>query len=79
VYYGTAGDKVAPKPRAILGAVGKPMECVTCQTSDQDNHLNKCPICFKWACDNCSMHSFGRIFCSKKCSDQFFFGDDDEE
>ena len=54
------------------------MECVGCNASDQDNRLQKCPICFKWVCDNCAVHAFGRFFCSRKCSDQFFFGDDDE-
>ena len=56
------------------------MECIGCRANDndQDVRLNKCPICFKWACDNCAFHSFGRLFCSKKCSEQFFFGDDDE-
>ena len=56
------------------------MECIGCRANDndQDLRLNKCPICFKWACDNCAFHSFGRLFCSKKCSEQFFFGDDDE-
>jgi hypothetical protein len=54
------------------------MECVGCQKSDQDDRLYKCPICFKSVCETCSLHAFGRVFCSKKCSDQFFFGDDDE-
>ena len=54
------------------------MECISCQKTDQDDRLNKCPICFKLTCDNCGVHAFGRIFCSKRCSDQFFFGDDDE-
>ena len=54
------------------------MECLACQVSDQDVRLHKCPICFKWSCENCSTHAFGRHFCSKKCSDEFFYGDDDE-
>ena len=55
------------------------MECVTCQADDKDQRLDKCPICFKWTCDNCAVKSMGRSFCTKKCSDQFFFGDDDDE
>ncbi len=57
------------------------MECVACQKSDKDEvpvSLHKCPICFKAACDNCAVRAFGRLFCSKLCSDQFFFGDDEE-
>jgi hypothetical protein len=55
------------------------VECVICQISDLETRLAKCPICFRWACENCGMKAFGRIFCSKNCSDQFFFGEDDEE
>jgi hypothetical protein len=54
------------------------MECVTCQVSDLDERLHKCPICFKLICENCSFRSMGRAFCSKKCADQFFFADDDD-
>ena len=57
------------------------MECVTCRKDDQVEEflqLNKCPICFKVACDECVVRNFGRLFCSKRCSQQFFFGDDDE-
>jgi hypothetical protein len=54
------------------------MECVGCHSSEQELRLNKCPICFKWICDNCAKRSMGREFCSKRCADQFFFGDDDE-
>jgi hypothetical protein len=55
-----------------------PMECIGCQTSDLDTRLQKCPICFTWVCENCAVRGFGRFFCSKKCCDSFFFGDDDE-
>jgi len=54
------------------------MECIACQKSDQGDRLFKCPIFFSWVCDACGVHAFGRVFCAKKCSDQFFFGDDDE-
>ena len=68
--------RAAAGERAILRA--RPMECVVCQVSDQDSRLSKCPICFKWVCDNCANRRFGRIFCTQKCADQFFFGDDEE-
>jgi hypothetical protein len=54
------------------------MECIGCHTTDLDTRLQKCPICFTWVCENCAVRGFGRFFCSKKCNDQFFFGDDDE-
>ena len=55
------------------------VECFVCNASELDKLLQKCPICFRWACENCSTHAFGRHFCSKKCSDEFFYGDDDDE
>ncbi|HEV7501034.1 MAG TPA: hypothetical protein VGQ33_13565 [Vicinamibacteria bacterium] len=55
------------------------MECVTCNASDVDKHLEKCPICFKWVCEACETHAFGRHFCTKKCADVFFYGDDDDD
>jgi hypothetical protein len=54
------------------------MECIGCKVSETEKRLNKCPICFKRVCDDCSQRSMGRDFCSKRCADQFFFGDDDE-
>jgi hypothetical protein len=55
------------------------VECFVCNASELDKLLQKCPICFKWACENCSTHAFGRHFCSKKCSEEFFYGDDDDD
>jgi len=54
------------------------MECVVCKIDDREKRLGKCPICFKPVCENCAHRSMGRDFCSKRCADQFFFGDDDE-
>ena len=54
------------------------MECVTCKIEDVERRLSKCPICFKWVCEECAVRAFGRQFCAKKCADAFFFGDDDE-
>jgi len=55
------------------------MQCIGCQRDEDATHLNKCPICFKWVCDDCTHRAMGRMFCSKKCADQFFFGDDDDD
>ena len=56
----------------------RPMNCFQCQKSEQEILLQKCPICFKWVCDDCGRHDYGRLFCSRSCAQQFFFGDDDE-
>lgn len=52
--------------------------CATCQKSDVEATLSKCPICFKWVCQDCGKREYGRVFCSRLCANQFFFGDDDE-
>jgi hypothetical protein len=62
----------------MAGVYCAAVECFSCNASELDKHLHKCPICFKWSCENCSTHAFGRHFCSKKCSDEFFYGDDDD-
>ena len=50
------------------------------QGQRRGERLNKCPICFKWVCDNCAAREpSAAIFCSKRCADQFFFGDDDDD
>jgi hypothetical protein len=58
------------------------MECIVCNKDDQVEEglrLSKCPICFKLVCEDCANRNFGRLFCSKRCADLFFFGDDDDE
>jgi endogenous inhibitor of DNA gyrase (YacG/DUF329 family) len=55
------------------------MICVNCQKDEQEVTLLKCPICFKLVCHECGRHEYGRIFCSARCANLFFFGDDDDE
>jgi hypothetical protein len=57
---------------------GPAMICVTCQKDEQEVTLAKCPICFQMVCQDCGRREYGRVFCSKRCSHLFFFGDDDE-
>jgi hypothetical protein len=53
------------------------MDCTICHKSDLETRLHKCPICFKWVCEDCSRRDYGRFFCSQRCADQFFFGDEE--
>ena len=69
----------APGSRVRLPPSTKTMNCIECQKDEMEATLNKCPICFKWICNNCGNSSMGRIFCSKRCADGFFFGDEDDE
>ena len=72
MYYGIGSGRV-------LSSLEDPrMNCVGCAKEDQEVELFKCPICFKSACDSCANRAFGRVFCSKRCADLFFFGDDDD-
>lgn len=36
-----------------------------------------CPSCKRSVCDNCCYRFGGRPFCSKRCSEFYFFGDED--
>jgi hypothetical protein len=54
------------------------MVCTTCQKDELEVTLAKCPICFKYVCQDCGRREYGRVFCSQRCSYLFFFGDDDE-
>ena len=54
-----------------------PMDCVTCQKTEVEIRMHKCPICFKPICEDCGHREYGRAFCSSRCAFQFFFGDDD--
>lgn len=78
MYYGWRGAE-SRAPEAGCYTRPSAMECIACQVSDQDVRLHKCPICFKWVCDNCAVRSYGRAFCQRKCADQFFWGDEDDE
>ena len=78
MYYGSHAGSA---PGGVVYSARPAMECITCRKDDKDDEamrLNKCPICFKLVCEECAVRNFGRLFCSKLCSDQFFFGDDEE-
>ena len=77
MYYGWLGAESGASARVLYSRGA--MECLACQLSDQDVRLHKCPICFKWVCENCAVRSYGRAFCQRKCADQFFWGDDEDE
>jgi len=53
------------------------VECKACGVDDGEKRLSKCPICFQWVCEDCEVNSYGRKFCGRSCSYQFFHGDED--
>ena len=52
--------------------------CITCQKTDEQTELTKCPICFKHFCSEHAFHFSGRIFCGKHCADYYFFADSED-
>jgi hypothetical protein len=53
--------------------------CSKCAAPEETKHLRKCPICFKYTCDDCCYFFAGRHFCTKGCAEYFFFGTGDED
>ena len=52
-------------------------KCCHCSISDEERELKKCVMCFRHYCVECAHDRGGRSFCSKQCSELFFFGDED--
>jgi hypothetical protein len=51
--------------------------CKTCNKTESDTSLYRCPICFKHVCGEHAFNYSGRIFCDKHCADYFFLADED--
>ncbi|MFN7973269.1 MAG: hypothetical protein U0166_13145 [Acidobacteriota bacterium] len=51
--------------------------CAVCQEENKLRDVFKCPSCYRRVCDACCYRFGGRPFCSKRCADYFFFGDED--
>ena len=53
--------------------------CKTCGISDEEVHLDKCPICHLMFCDEDKFVRSGRAFCCDHCAAGFFHNEDDED
>jgi hypothetical protein len=53
-------------------------QCVHCNKTDDETKLSKCPICFKYYCNEHAYQMSGRTFCSQPCAEFFFFSETDE-
>jgi hypothetical protein len=53
-------------------------ECFRCGAKPEAKTLRKCPICFRFYCDDCATSKSGRRFCSPFCAASFFHGDEDD-
>ena len=52
-------------------------QCFQCKISEEERELFKCVMCFRRYCGECAYDRNGRPFCSKQCSELFFFGDEE--
>jgi len=55
------------------------LSCFQCNASDEEKQLRKCPICYRYFCDDCGVNRSGRWFCADVCGDYFFFGEDEDD
>ena len=53
--------------------------CKNCGISDDEVHLDRCPICHQMFCDEDKFQRSGRSFCSEPCAAGFFHNMDDED
>ncbi len=53
--------------------------CEVCRTRGYWMNLTKCPMCHRYVCDDCRYTSQGKIFCSRHCANEFFWGGEDGE
>jgi hypothetical protein len=53
--------------------------CVGCGDTEDQARLERCGICTKWFCTDCSHRTAGRRFCSSECGRAYFWGDDDDD
>jgi hypothetical protein len=56
--------------------------CVGCGDTEAEAHLERCTVCGKHFCPDCTFRQTGRRFCSGDCARAFFWegmDDDDDE
>lgn len=54
--------------------------CVQCEASAELRRLERCTICYRSFCHECSVRAHGnKAFCSQGCAEVFFFGTDEPD
>ena len=53
--------------------------CVGCGTNAEAVPLDRCPICSKHFCADCSYRASGRRFCSEACARIYNYGDSEDD
>jgi hypothetical protein len=65
-------------PRLCFNRLDVEQHCAICEKQDIEVYrLVKCPVCFKWICEECAVRLYGRYFCSRSCAANFFFDVDE--
>jgi len=55
------------------------MDCAICHQETDERDLIRCPLCHQHACEQCRYTRHGRHFCSRFCSESFFYSEDEGE
>jgi hypothetical protein len=82
--YTVRGIGAGTRPARALGKGdrGIAMAATVCEKCGADEtgvwRLIKCPMCYKYVCENCATRIYGRLFCSNRCGTNFFLHYDDE-
>lgn len=53
-------------------------ECRECGRNDDQILIHKCPVCHKRVCEEHGHSRSGVWFCTKGCSEYFFFSEPDD-
>ena len=57
----------------------EPDACLVCHKTEEEVRLSKCPICFKFYCNDHRFLMSGREFCGKFCAEYFFFSSEEDD
>ena len=54
------------------------VKCHECGKPNEEETLRRCPICFKFFCEDHGHQMSGRSFCTPGCAEYFFFSEPDD-
>lgn len=59
--------------------MAEPLErCAICTDEFPLASVQRCYLCTRPACGSCAVSKGGRVFCSKRCADAYFFSGIDD-
>ena len=54
-------------------------KCITCGDTEEMARLERCVVCGRDFCSDCTHRALGRRFCTATCAKAFFYGDSDDD